>query len=239
MSCDRSSARILAVMMSPRAGGNTEVMLDAAIEAARQVPGIAVEKYGFPGKKIANCISCHRCGELGTCYNKDDFESFVQAWLQADGLLYAAPVYHYGPPGSSKNVMDKLAHVMFAKFDRKLPRFCKPGGIIVQGSSRYGGQEATIAFFVSSLLLMNCFPVSGDTPGSYTGAPGFAPTWDKGSIRQDEPSLEVARNLARRVAETTLVVKRGLDSMGGSLPKEYEYALNKEPSVNRRSESPV
>ncbi|HHY94826.1 MAG TPA: flavodoxin family protein [Firmicutes bacterium] len=219
------SARILAIMFSPRRRGNTEVMLEEAIKAAEEVPGITVERFDLPGKKIANCIACHRCRELGTCYNKDDFDELLQAWLGADGLLYASPVFHYGPPGSAKNALDKLGHVMFARFNRKLPRFCKVGGVLVQGSSRYGGQEATIGFFISSLLMMNCLPVSGDTPGSYVGGPGFAPTWDKGSIRTDEPSLEVARNVARRVAEMTLVVKYGLRAVAGRLPQEYEFAV--------------
>lgn len=218
------SATILAVMFSPRAKGNTEVLLEEAISAALEVPGVTIERWSLAGKKIAACVACHRCRDLGTCYQKDDFEQFLQAWLAADGLLYAAPVFHYGPPGSAKNVLDKLGHVMFAKFNRQLPRFCKVGGVIVQGSSRYGGQEATIQFFVSSLLLMNCLPVSGDTPGSYVGAPGFAPTWDKGSVREDESSLQVARNVARRVAEVTLVVRYGLDALADRLPREYQAA---------------
>lgn len=221
------SARILAVMFSPRAKGNTEVLLEEAVAAAQEVQGITVERWSLVGKKIANCIACHRCRELGTCYQRDDFDEFLQAWLTADGLLYAAPVFHYGPPGSAKNVLDKLGHVMFAKFNRRLPRFCKVGGVIVQGSSRYGGQEATIQFFISSLLMMNCLPVSGDTPGSYVGAPGFAPTWDKGSIRQDEASIQVARNVARRVAEMALVVKYGLQAVADRLPAEYSAALTR------------
>jgi multimeric flavodoxin WrbA len=202
-------------------------MLDEAIAALHDMPGIAVRKYSLAGKRIAGCVACHRCRDLGTCYTRDDFDEFLHLWLGADGLIYAAPVFHFGPPGLAKNAFDKLGHVMFAKFNRRLPRFCKVGGILVQGSSRYGGQEAAIGFFVSSLLLMNCMPVSGDTPGSYVGGAGFAPTWQKGSIRKDQPSLDVARNVARRVAEMTLVVRNGLNSLSSVLPKEYGHALGR------------
>jgi len=216
-------AKVLAVMWSPRARGNTDVIIDEAIAGALEVPGVSVEKYSMVGKKVASCIECYRCRELGTCYNKDDFQEILDKWLAADGLIYAAPVMHFGIPGSAKVVLDKLAHVMFAKFNRKLPRFCKPAAVLAQGSSRFGGQEVTIQNFHGGLLMMNCLPVSGDTPGSYIGGPGFAPTWDKGSIRQDEPSLTVARNLGRRLAEMTLIVKHGLKAMEPYLPEGYYF----------------
>lgn len=218
-----SKAKILAVMFSPRAKGNTEVVLDHAIQGALEVPGIEVEKWSMVGKKIATCVACHRCRTLGTCYQDDDFQPFLERWLSADGLLYAAPVFHFGIPGSAKNIIDKLAHVMFAKFNRKLPRFAKPAGVLCQGSSRFGGQEVEIQNFQGGLLMMNCLPVSGDTPGSYIGGPGFAPTWEKGSIMQDEPSLAVARNVGRRTAEMTLIVKAGLKAMEPELPEGYYY----------------
>lgn len=217
----QQTARILALMLSPRAKGNTEFMLTQAVSAAQEVPGVTVDMWRLPGKKIGNCISCHRCRESGTCYQQDDFEELLQAWLAADGLLYGAPVYHYGIPGSAKNALDKLAHVMFAKFNRRLPRFTKVGGALAQGSSRYGGQEHAIAQLVNSLLLMNCLPIAGDTPGSYTGAAGFAPTWEKGSIEQDAASLETARSLGRRVAEVVLLVAAGKRALGEQLPLEY------------------
>jgi multimeric flavodoxin WrbA len=187
------------------------------------VPGVTVEKYNMAAKKVSHCIECYRCRELGTCYQKDNFQEIVDKWLEADGLIYATPVMHFGIPGSAKVVLDKLAHIMFTKFDRKLPRFCKPTAVLAQGSSRYGGQEVTIQNLHGGLLMMNCLPVSGDTPGSYIGGPGFAPTWDKGSIRQDEQSLIVARNLGRRLAEMTLIVKNGLLAMEKDLQDGYYY----------------
>jgi multimeric flavodoxin WrbA len=217
------TAKVLAIMWSPRAKGNTDVVIDEAIAGALEVPGISVEKYSLAAKKVASCVACHRCRELGTCFHQDDFQEIVDKWLAADGLIYAAPVMHFGIPGSAKVVLDKLAHVMFAKFNRKLPRFCKPAAVLAQGSSRYGGQEVTIQNFHGGLLMMNCLPVSGDTPGSYIGGPGFAPTWEKGSISQDEPSLAVARNIGKRLGEMTLVLKSGLMAMEANLPEGYYY----------------
>ncbi len=218
-----ASARILAIAWSPRAKGNTEIIIDEAIAGALEVPGVTVERYSMVGKKVASCVECYRCRELGTCYQKDNFQEILDKWLSADGLIYAFPVMHFGIPGSAKVVLDKLAHVMFAKFNRKLPRFAKPAAVLAQGSSRYGGQEVTIQNVHGGLLMMNCLPVSGDTPGSYIGGPGFSATWEKGSILQDEQSLQVARNLGRRLAEMTLVVKSGLMAMESRLPEGYYF----------------
>jgi len=218
-----SKAKILAIMWSPRAKGNSDVVIDEAIAGALTVPDVEVEKYSMVAKKVGSCVECYRCRELGTCCRKDDFQEILDKWVAADGLIYAFPVMHFGIPGSAKVVLDKLAHVMFAKFNRKLPRFCKPAAVLAQGSSRYGGQEVTIQNAHGGLLMMNCVPISGDTPGSYIGGPGFAPTWDKGSIRQDELSLAVARNLGQRLAEMTLIMKSGLKDMEPRLPEGYYY----------------
>ncbi|HEY3314917.1 MAG TPA: flavodoxin family protein [Bacillota bacterium] len=217
------TAKILAIAWSPRAKGSTEVVLDEAIAGALEVPGVTVDRLSMAKKKVGSCVECYRCRELGTCYQQDDFQDIVERWLSADGLIYAFPVMHFGIPGSAKIVLDKLAHIMFAKFNRKLPRFNKPAAVLAQGSSRYGGQEVTIQNVHGGLLMMNCMPISGDTPGSYIGGPGFAPTWDKGSIKQDELSLTTAHNLGHRLAEATLVVKSGLLAMESKLPEGYYF----------------
>ncbi len=217
----KDNIKILAVSFSPRPKGNTVAVLEEAADSAASVPGVTVEHYSLAGKKIAPCIGCNRCGDLGTCCFKDSFQEFMEKWLEADGLIYASPVYHYAVPAVAKAAIEKLSHVMFARFNRRVPRFSKVGGVLAQGSSRYGGQEAVLQFLINSLLIMNCIPVAGETPSSYVGAPGFAPTWERGSIKQDTESIAVARDVGRRVAEMAWVVKEGIQVRKPFLGDEY------------------
>jgi multimeric flavodoxin WrbA len=155
----------------------------------------------------------------------DDFNEFFEAWLEADGILWGAPVYHMGPPAQVKAAIDRLGNVLFSHLYKTLPRFSKVSAAIAQGSSRYGGQEITLQFFLQHFLVMNCLAVSGDTPDSYIGAPGLAPSaLDANSILQDEIGMRTARNLGKRLAEMTRIVRIGMKVLGDQLPGEYSFS---------------
>jgi multimeric flavodoxin WrbA len=171
--------------------------------------------------KINHCTGCNQCKEKQKCIYSDDFNEILEQWVATDALLYSCPVYHMSVPSKLKAVIDKLGHVNFSKYGRVLPRFCKVGGILAQGTARFGGQETTIQFLVEHLLTMNCIPVPGDTPGSYIGAPGQSASWERGSIHSDDLGLSVARNLGKRLAEMALIIRSGLDSSKSYLPEEY------------------
>jgi multimeric flavodoxin WrbA len=128
-----------------------------------------------------------------------------------------------GPPGQVKCAIDRLGNVQFAYLKGKLPRYNKACGAIVQGSSRWGGQEVTVQFLIEHFLVMNCIPITGDMPQSYLGVGGYAPTWEPNSILNDLQSLENAKNLGRRVAETAMIVKAGRDALKKEIPEIYFY----------------
>ena len=67
-----------------------------------------------------------------------------------------------------------------------MPRLCKVGRVLAQGTSRYGRQELAIQFLINHLLTMNCVPVSGDTIESYLGVLEKSSNWEKGSIIEDK-----------------------------------------------------
>jgi multimeric flavodoxin WrbA len=156
------------------------------------------------------------------CFQEDDFEEFFHSWLEVDGVIYATPVFHMSIPAQLKAVIDRLGHVFFAHFNRFMPRFCKAGGVIAQGSSPYGGQEFAMQYLVQHLLTVNCVPVPGDKPWSYIGAGGLAKTWDKGSILEDATALNTASNVGCRVAEMAKILKTGRCGLE-DLPREYDY----------------
>ncbi len=214
---------VLAIIGSPRKGGNTEIMVAEAVAGVRDVLDAEISQFHFKGKSIAPCLACSEyCKKHGACHIKDDFAEFLDLWLRADVVIYGAPVYHMGVPAQVRAAIDRLSNVLFSFLGRQLPRFCKVGAAVVQGSSRYGGQETTIQWLVQHMLLLNCIPVAGDTPDSYIGAPGFAPTVERGSIALDKVGLETARCTGRRVGEVAKAFCIGKAMLADRLPYEYK-----------------
>ncbi|MFC1951454.1 flavodoxin family protein [Chloroflexota bacterium] len=214
---------ILVINGSPRRKNNTSIMVQEALAGAKEIKGVRTEVFEFYKKTIEGCRGdCTLfCGKNGKCVIKDDFNEFLDAWLKADGIIFAAPVYHMGPPGQVKSAIDRLGNVLFAYLKGNFPRFYKVCGAMTQGSSRWGGQEITIQFFLEHFMSMNCLPVTADMPTSFMGVIGYANTWEPGSIREDEVALKAAKVLGRRVAETVRIMKSGLKSLEDELPDEY------------------
>lgn len=80
---------------SPRVG-NTAAMVDAFAEGAKEA-GHEVEILHVGKMKIAGCKGCEYChgkGE-GTCVQKDDMEKVMPAYLEADMVVYASPIYYF------------------------------------------------------------------------------------------------------------------------------------------------
>jgi multimeric flavodoxin WrbA len=136
----RQAVKILAISSSPRKGGNSDLLLDAAIKAAAN-GGADVEKLHICELSIKPCTGCLRCNLTGRCAQKgDDWAGFSAKFVEADALLIAAPVYFWYVPGTLKTLIDRfrsLIHVtMGTEHITCTPRDWKPknfGFILVQG----------------------------------------------------------------------------------------------------------
>lgn len=228
--------RILGINGSPRKQNNSSIMLERALKGAQKVEGVEVEVYNFSGKEFHGCkADCMAyCMKNGKCSIKDDLNDLFEQYMAADGVIWSAPVYHVGPPAQVKAALDRMGNIMFSYLKGKVPHLTKPCTAVVQGSSRWGGQELTIQFFIESFLLMSCIPVTGDMPKSYFGVAGYAPTWEYGSIEEDQVALDTAENAGLRVAEMTKIIKTGLVQCADELPDLYYPAQVFEERRNRQ-----
>lgn len=215
--------KILGINGSPRAKNNTSYMLDRALKGAASVKNVEIQTYNFSSKDFNGCRgSCVAyCMKNGKCCIQDDFNNFLESYLSADGLIWAAPTYHAGPPSQVKAATDRLGNVLFSFLKGNMPRFNKSCGAITNGSSRWGGQELTVQFFLESIVQLKCIPVPGDSPKSNMAVIGYAPTWEPGSILEDTVALDASENLGVRVAEMTKIVKAGIEHYREELPKLY------------------
>lgn len=231
--------KVLGIVGSPRKNGNTAKLVARALEGAGSVPGIKTDFYEMAGRKYHHCIACFRCKKTGMCVLVDDFQGFAGRYLEADGIILGAPVYHMAIPASMKAALDRLSNSIMNNSlmrGRKMPVFNKVCGVLTVGAHPHGGQEFVLSFLVNSSLLMNGIVVSGDSmSGDYIGTAAYSglpsaegiidkePAKSKESVLNDKRALGCAKELGKRVAQITKIVRAGMSALEKELPDEYFY----------------
>ena len=91
----RQAKNILAVCASPRARGNTDLLIDEALRGAADA-GARTEKIMLHKIKMGYCIGCRKCKEPGyekICVINDDMADVYQKIIDADALIIGFPIY--------------------------------------------------------------------------------------------------------------------------------------------------
>ncbi len=184
--------RILGIVCSPRKGGNTEILVRAALEAAREAGG-ETELILVADMNIAPCDGCGTCLKKGTCKIKDDMQMIYEQLELAEGVVLGTPVYFMNVSAQAKAIMDRTYALLGG---RKLRG--KVAAAIV-AARRVGAGEVLS-------LLYPYFMVHG----MIVAGGGIGYGMEKGDVRQGvggSPSLSaleearaVGRNVVRMVA---------------------------------------
>ena len=123
--------KIVGILGSPRKGGNTETLLDLALEEA-QKKGVLTDKIALRDKSIAPCDGCEGCTKTGKCVIEDEAQDIYQAMLESDGIIWATPVYFWSMSSQTKALMDRTYALTFPK----LQLANKVGGLILVARGR-------------------------------------------------------------------------------------------------------
>jgi len=177
--------KIVAIVGSPRNGGNTEILTRSVLEEI-QKQGLDTELVSLAGKTITPCDACASCRKTGKCHVKDDFETIYSKMNAADGIILATPVFF----GAATPQMASLISRCYAYLGTKRPFENKVGGPIVV--ARRAGHNFTLA------QLMFFFMISGMiVPGSTYWNIGFGR--EKGEIQSDKEGIETIKNFAQKL----------------------------------------
>jgi len=99
---------ILALISSPRKGGNTELVVDAVLDGARSA-GHRAEKLFLYKHEIRPCVDCRRCKRDDfRCALTDGMTAIYPKLREADLIVFGTPVYWYGPTAVMKLLIDRL-----------------------------------------------------------------------------------------------------------------------------------
>jgi multimeric flavodoxin WrbA len=101
--------KILAINGSPRTVRSTtrrlaQFVLEGAAEA-----GAETDMIDLCDLRVTPCTACDACSLNGICVNDDDVPALIDRMKEADGIVFASPVYIDNVPGQMKVFFDRLA----------------------------------------------------------------------------------------------------------------------------------
>lgn len=98
---------IVGVSGSPRRKGNTEALVSAVLEGAREAGG-EVMLFSVADGDIGGCTGCMRCRRVPRCSIDDRMTLIYDAVMRADAVVFGSPVYMGQMSSQAKAVVDRL-----------------------------------------------------------------------------------------------------------------------------------
>ena len=170
--------KILGIMGSARRRGNTDILLDVALEEAQR-NGVAISKIRLGGKTIAPCNGCLKCTTTGRCVIKDDMQEIYGQMLTSEGIIWATPVYFWSMSAQTKTALDRTYALGFPK----LQLANKVGGVILAAGNRGGINTANVFHMYFSYNHM----FFAEFAHGYTG--------EKGDIKKNALAMNLAKEM--------------------------------------------
>ena len=100
---------ILAINGSPRTIRSTTRTLASFVLNGAAEAGAEIEMIDLCDFRVTPCTACEACSFNGICVNDDDVPAIVARMKDADGIVFASPVYIDNVSGQMKLFFDRLA----------------------------------------------------------------------------------------------------------------------------------
>lgn len=189
-----SKISILGILGSPRQGGNSDILLDKALEGAQRA-GAEIEKIIINNFSFLPCQSCEDIRDDGYCLIGDDFQKIYTAINSANAVLVASPIFFGSVSAQVKMMIDRFQCHWRAKNVLKniSSETKKQGGFICVAAGTRGD------FFKNArLVVKNFFAAAGIAYTEELFCPGVD---EKGSIMQFPKILQKAAALGERLGQ--------------------------------------
>lgn len=87
--------RLMAIIGSPRKGGNTELLVDQVIAGCKSKTEVNLEKLLIVDKRILYCTGCLTCVmpslATGKCVITDDMAAILESMKKTDAFIFGTP----------------------------------------------------------------------------------------------------------------------------------------------------
>jgi multimeric flavodoxin WrbA len=188
--------KVLGIYGSPRKNGNSDLLLDAALQGAASQAAEVTRIYARD-LKIFGCRSCGGCAESGQCVLKDAMGDVYAQLAAAQAIIIATPVFFYAMPAQLKALIDR------AQAPWNWRRLTKPGdkaktyehgrGYLIavgatSGKQLFAGIELTTRYYFDALDM------------SYEESLFVRRIDAKGAVKEHPETLVQASELGKRAA---------------------------------------
>ena len=188
--------RVLGIMGSPRIGGNSDLLLDAALEAA-SAEGAECRKVALNKLNIRPCQHCDGCTRThGSCVVQDDMQPLYEPLRTSDRIIIASPVFFMSLTAQTKTMIDRCQPFWVLKYVAQEP--------VAQSEHErrglylgVGGCEFKTLFDSARLILRSFFTIAEVPDWDMLT---FNPVEHRGEIKDHPTALDEAREAGRRLA---------------------------------------
>jgi multimeric flavodoxin WrbA len=115
---------VVAFHGSPRAGGNTDILLSEALKAVDPSKN-NIQLFRLNQMDIKPCQNCSGCDETGICVIQDAMGEIYDAIRKADRIILASPIFFFSLSSQTKIMIDRCQAFWCEKY--LLKRSLKPG----------------------------------------------------------------------------------------------------------------
>jgi multimeric flavodoxin WrbA len=191
---DRPVKKVVALMASPRKGGNTDSIMDAFLKGVKEAD-CSVDKLSFPDLKISPCVGCMACEvkELETyCAIKDDMTDIYRRFLECDAFVLGFPVYTARECSQAAAFLDRLKALRSPGHYKKLGKLRKGALVVTWGwptENAYNHVVENVAF------VLKLYGV--ETAEIVTGSGFWEAYYKKGTAKMDATGMARAQNSGR------------------------------------------
>jgi multimeric flavodoxin WrbA len=151
--------KILAIYGSPRANGNSDILLNEALNGVKAAGG-RTEKVFVRNMKIRPCDEGRVCDRTGHCLIVDDMKQIYDKLEVCERVIVASPIFYYSVPSSLKAVIDRSQCYWARKYLLKQPLPEEINGVRrrgafiavagTRGEKVFDGADLTIKYFFDS-----------------------------------------------------------------------------------------
>jgi len=179
--------KVMAIVGSPRATGNTNYLIDQALEEiAKQ--GLEIEKIILSEYQVNPCQGHQNCSSFETCKQDDDAHWILDKFSSAEGIILGSPVYYYNMTAQMKAFVDRN----YFLFRHGVPLSAQCAGLVVVAGG--AGMDQTMRALRRFVKLSTNLP--DEKILTLTGLAS-----GPGDIKSNQPAVEEARKLGRQMAE--------------------------------------
>ena len=104
---------------SPRKNGNTIQLVQTMTDALKK-KGHSIRMFYLNDLNIKPCQGCYTCFKNGSCKINDDMKDIRKYIMAADLIVYATPIYWFGPSAQLKLVIDRSMAFMDSDYNSRV-----------------------------------------------------------------------------------------------------------------------